>query len=55
MYTHFFFMWDFVLCFKCVGDMAAQGASDARIEDKSSIFPYGGGYVVESYSSANHF
>ena len=36
-------MWDFVLCFKCKGDVTAQGASDACDEYESSIFTYGGG------------
>ena len=34
--------------------MAARGASDACVEDESSIFTYDGGYAAQSYSSANH-
>ena len=42
------------MCFKCVGDVATRGASDARVEYESSIFTSVGGHAVQSYSSANH-
>ena len=48
-------MWDFVSCFKCASDVAAQGASNVRVEFELSIFTYGGGYAVQSYSSVNYF
>ena len=38
-----FAMWDFVLCFKCECDMVTRGASDACVEDESSIFTYSEG------------
>ena len=45
-------MWDYVSRFKCIGDVAARGASDVCVEDESSIFTYwGGGYAAQSYSS----
>ena len=59
LYARIFFfifsMWDFVSCFKCVGDVAARGASDACVEDESLIFTYDEAYAVQCYSSANHF
>ena len=41
IFSFIFAMWDFVSCFKCARDVAAQGASDACVEDESSIFTYG--------------
>ena len=48
-------MWDYVSCFKYTCDVAARGASTARIIDESYIFTYDGGYTAQSYSSANGF
>ena len=48
-------MWDYVPYFKCADDVAAQGASDERVEYELSIFTYGKGYATQSYSSKNNF
>ena len=37
VFVFIFSTWDFVSCFKCAGDVEARGASDARVEDGSSI------------------
>ena len=43
LFVFIFSMSDVVSCFKCAGDVAARGVSDARVEYKSSIFTYDGG------------
>ena len=48
-------MWDFVLFLICAGDVEARGASDRKIKMRSSIVFKGGGYMMHSYSSSNHF
>ena len=55
VFVFIFVMWDFVSCFKCASDVAAQGASVARVEYESSIFTYGGEYAAQFNSSVNHF
>ena len=50
VFIFIFSMWDFVSCFKCACDVAALGASDARVAYESLIFTYGGGYAAQSYS-----